>query len=462
LNQLNIGVNSSILREYDIRGIVGDTFLLRDGYNIGRAFGSMLLECGGKSVSVGYDGRLSSPEIENQIVKGLSSTGLKVFRIGLGPSPMLYFSMYSLKVDAGVMITGSHNPPEYNGIKMNMFGKAFFGDDIKELGIRCRTQNFIEGHGEVSSRVICNQYVSRLLSDYKGERSLRVAWDPGNGASCDILAKMVKGLPGDHFLINEIIDGTFPAHHPDPTIEKNLEQLKEVVEANNCELGIAFDGDGDRIGVIDSHGRILWGDQLLVILAREVLLEEPGATIIADIKASMVFQEEIERLGGTPFLWKSGHSHIKTKMIELVSPLAGEMSAHIFFKHRYYGYDDALYTAIRLLSILASGEKTLSKIYDELPKFVNTPEIRIDCPDDQKFVIVDKVHKRLRENGSFELNDIDGVRVSTEDGWWLLRASNTQPALVARCESRTAEGLSRLKGNLISLLSEFGVMLKSV
>jgi phosphomannomutase len=290
-----------------------------------------------------------------------------------------------------------------------------------------------------------------------GDPPLNVAWDAGNGAAGEALVMLTERLPGRHILLNEEIDGTFPAHHPDPTIESNLDQVKAAVAENGCDLGIAFDGDGDRIGVIDGRGRVLWGDQLLVILAREVLDDVPGATIIADVKSSRVFFDEITRMGGRALMWKTGHSHIKNKMAETGAPLAGEMSAHIFFKHRYYGFDDALYVAVRLLSTLARGGESLDVLLDRLPVMMNTPELRFDCPEDRKFAVIEEVRDRLRGAGGLNVHDIDGVRVETDDGWWLLRASNTQAALVARCESGTANGLERLKEQLRHQLTESGV-----
>ena len=446
-----------ILREYDIRGIVGETLSIEDVKVIGRAFGTMLIEKGGKSVAVGYDGRLSSPGFESALVEGLINTGINVATVGLGPSPMLYYATHKLNQDAGLMITGSHNPPDYNGIKMTTFGRSFFADDIQKLGAQALKGDFAKGCGVVVSHDIQTSYVDRLLSDYRGTKKLRIAWDPANGAAGEVLVELIKQLPGIHFLINEKIDGKFPAHHPDPTVEANLDQLKILVAENKCDLGIGFDGDGDRIGIIDQYGRVVWGDQQLVILAKEVLKEQPGAHIVTDVKASQMFFDEITRMGGKPVLWKAGHSHIKTKMQELGSPLAGEMSAHIFFKHRYYGYDDALYAAIRLLSILASANQSLADIYDALPKFENTPELRFDCPEERKFKVIDEVRERLSNIDSIDINNIDGVRIANDDGWWLLRASNTQAVLAARCESTTKEGLKRLKNELMKQLTLSGI-----
>ncbi|MCR4378471.1 MAG: phosphomannomutase/phosphoglucomutase [Rhodospirillales bacterium] len=449
--------NPEILREYDIRGIVGDTLNVSDMHAIGRAFGSILAARGGKTCAVGYDGRLTSPQLECALVDGLGKSGIDTVRIGCGPTPMLYFASTTLNVDAGLMITGSHNPSEYNGIKMTLGGKSFFGADIQILGRMAAAGEFINGNGSSQNRSVFTEYVERILNDYRGDRELTVAWDPGNGAAGDVVVELTKRLPGVHHIINAPIDGNFPAHHPDPTVEKNLDQLKTLIADKNCDLGFAFDGDGDRIGVVDGKGRVLWGDQILVLVAREVLHDQPGATIITDVKASQVFFDEIKRLGGNPLMWKTGHSHIKTKMQETGAPLAGEMSAHIFFKHRYYGFDDAVYTAVRLLSVVASSQQSLADMRDAMPQMLNTPEIRIDCAETRKFQVIEEVRKRLNERPGIEVNEIDGVRVTDEDGWWLLRASNTQAVLVARCESVTEAGLDRLKIKLIAELNRSGV-----
>jgi phosphomannomutase len=439
------GLDPSVLRAYDIRGVVGETLTEADMTSIGRAFATEMSGRNAKTVAVGFDGRLTSPAMAAALVEGLVQSGAEVVRTEMGPSPMAYFASYELGTDACLMVTGSHNPPEFNGLKMSLNGKAFYGNDILELGQRIARQDYIDATGMVVEEPVFDRYVERLLSDFEGSNELRVAWDPGNGAAGDVTQAITDRLPGHHVLINEKIDGTFPAHHPDPTVENNLAQLKDLVARENCDLGIAFDGDGDRIGVIDGLGRVLWGDQLLVLLARDVLADEPGAPILCDVKASRMFFEEIEKLGGKPIMWKVGHSHIKSKMVELNAPLAGEMSAHIFFKHRYYGYDDAVYAAIRLLSLLASSDKTLAEYRDDLPQMINTPEIRIECADDRKFDVIEDLVTEMRNDPSANFSDMDGVRVETQEGWWLLRASNTQPALVVRCESDTEEGLEHLK-----------------
>ncbi len=447
----------TILREYDIRGIVGDNLNPADVRAIGQGFGTIIIRNGGTSVAVGFDGRLSSIELESAVVEGLCASGLHVYRVGLGPSPLLYYATHILRADAGLMVTGSHNPPEYNGIKMILGGKSFFGDDIKKLGNMIAAGDFEMGVGSHEPSPILNKYISRLKRDFQGSKELTIAWDNGNGAAGEALEALVKGLPGRHILLNEKIDGNFPAHHPDPTVEANLKQLKETVVSEGCDLGFAFDGDGDRIGLIDSQGRVLWGDQIMVILAKDVLSDIPGATIIADVKASQVFFDEIERMGGNALMWKTGHSLIKAKMQETGSPLAGEMSAHIFFKHKYYGYDDALYAAIRLMSIIASSDQTLDEMLDSMPQMLNTPELRFDCPEDRKFQIVEEVAERLKLISDIKVFDIDGVRVQTKNGWWLLRASNTQAVLVARCESTNEEGLKFLIESLNQQLKASGL-----
>ncbi len=448
--------NPTILREYDIRGVVGKTLGAADARAIGRGFARILREGGGRRVAVAYDGRLSSPELESALVCGLAESGVEVVRVGLGPTPMLYFAAFTLDVDGGIMITGSHNPADYNGFKMVIQKKSFFGPDIQRLGKIAAAGDFVAGAGAVTVHSVFDVYVARLLQDYDGARPLKVAWDAGNGATGDALVSLTAGLPGEHILLNQTIDGTFPAHHPDPTEPKNLVQLQAAVAAHRCDLGIAFDGDGDRIGVVDGQGRILWGDQLMVLLAEDVIKTRPGATIIADVKASQVLFDEIARMGGTPLMWRTGHSLIKTKMAETGAPLAGEMSGHIFFGDRYYGYDDALYAAVRVLGILARGTTSLAALRDRLPEVVNTPELRFPCSDTRKFAVVDEVRDRLRKDGA-DMSDIDGVRVRTRDGWWLLRASNTQDVLVARAEAGDQAGLGRLKALIVAQLAASGM-----
>jgi phosphomannomutase len=444
------------LREYDIRGIVGKTLSPADARAVGRSFGTAIVRGGGKRVALGYDGRLSSPDMAKAVAEGLVACGLQVGEIGLGPTPMLYFAVREFGYDGGVMVTGSHNPSEYNGFKM-MVGKAsFWGKDIQALGQRAASGDYASGKGAIEPHKIFEAYVARLRKDYRGGKALNVIWDAGNGAAGQAMAALTADLPGHHRLLNAEIDGRFPAHHPDPTVPENLRQLQDEVRKHRADLGIAFDGDGDRIGVIDGQGRILWGDQIVALLARDVLADRPGATIIADVKASQVLFDEIARLGGKPLMWKTGHSIIKTKMAETASPLAGEMSGHIFFADRWYGFDDALYAAVRLLSLLAHVPESLAELRDALPKAMNTPELRFPCSETRKFEVIREVAGRLKAV-SAKFSDVDGVRVTTDDGWWLLRASNTQDVLVARCESANDAGLARLKADLASQLDRSGI-----
>jgi phosphomannomutase len=445
------------IREYDIRGIVGRTLSAEDAYAVGRGFGTVVRRKGGRQVAAGYDGRLSSPELEAALVEGLRDCGLDVWRVGRGPTPMLYFGVRSLEADGGVMVTGSHNPPEYNGFKMMLGKGAFYGQAIREIGEIAAAGDYANGaKGAVEDRPRLSAYVDRLVQDYRGDRPLTVVWDAGNGAAGEAMAALAKRLPGRHLLLFSEIDGRFPNHHPDPTVPENLADLQARVAREKADLGIAFDGDGDRIGVVDGEGRILWGDQLLVLFARDVLAGKPGATVIADVKASQVLFDEIAKAGGQPLMWRTGHSLIKAKMAETGAPLAGEMSGHIFFADRYYGFDDALYAAVRLLGIVSRAKESLAAMRDALPKAVNTPELRFACSEERKFAVVEEVADRLRRAGA-EMNDIDGVRVRTADGWWLLRASNTQDVLVARCEAPDERGLERLKGALAAELAASGI-----
>ncbi len=446
----------SLLREYDIRGVVGDTLSAADADAVGRSFGTLVRQRGGGQVCVGRDGRLSSPELEAALVRGLTASGVPVLRVGMGPTPMLYFAAVTVDAAGAVMVTGSHNPPGDNGFKFVLGGGPFFGADITALGEVAAAGAWASGAAAAGDRPMLDAYVARLAADYDGGRPLTVAWDAGNGAAGEAMAKLTARLPGRHVLLNQVVDGRFPAHHPDPTVAKNLEQLRQAVAREGCDLGVAFDGDGDRIGVVDGRGRILWGDQLMMLFAGEVLRARPGATIIADVKASQALFDGIAEMGGVPLMWRTGHSLLKSQMAETGAPLAGEMSGHIFFADRYYGYDDALYAALRLVGLVARSKMSLAEMRDALPQPVNTPELRIPCPEPRKFAIVDEVRARLEAAGA-ELNAIDGVRVVTQDGWWLLRASNTQSVLVARCEASDAAGLERLKAVLADQLAQSGI-----
>jgi phosphomannomutase len=443
------------LREYDIRGIVGKSLGPDDAYAIGRGFGSVVRRAGGTRVAVGWDGRVSSPSLRDELVRGLSESGVDVVRTGLGPTPMLYYAEATLEVDGGIQITGSHNPAEYNGFKMVLQHKPFFGQDIQKIGAMAAEGDWDEGQGEVTDADVEDLYVDRLLAGYAGGE-FRIGWDNGNGAGGRILEKLVAKLPGEHHLLYTEIDGTFPNHHPDPTEEKNLQDLKALVLEKGLDFGIAFDGDADRIGAIDGQGRVIWGDQLLSILAEPVLRELPGATIIADVKASQALYDRIAELGGTPLMWKTGHSLIKVKMAETDSPLAGEMSGHVFFRHNWYGFDDAIYSAVRLIQAVRVLGGSLTALKDQMPDLVNTPEMRFQVDESRKFAAVDEILDRLEKDGA-EVNRTDGARVNTPDGWWLLRASNTQDVLVARAEAKDEAGLERLMAQIDEQLALSGI-----
>jgi phosphomannomutase len=446
----------TILREYDVRGIVGETLFPADARALGRAYAASLRREGGRRVCVGFDGRLSSPELEGALVGGLAESGVQVLRIGRGPTPMLYFAVHHLDADGGIQVTGSHNPPAHNGFKMMLGKSSFFGESIRELGRIAAAGAFVGGEGRIEDAPVFEAYVDRLLADFRPGRLLSVAWDAGNGATGEVLQALAARLPGQHHLLFTEIDGRFPNHHPDPTILENLADLIGAVRGQGAEIGIAFDGDGDRIGVVDGHGRILFGDQLLQILAEEVLARHPGSPIIADVKASRALFERIAALGGEPVMYRTGHSLIKAAMAERGAPLAGEMSGHIFYSDGFYGHDDALYVAIRLLSILAAGPDTLADRRDRMAPLVNTPELRFDCPDEVKFEVIERVRSGLEADGA-DVNGIDGVRVSTGDGWWLLRASNTQAVVVARAEAGDEAGLARLKQQIRDSLRAAGL-----
>jgi phosphomannomutase len=447
----------TLLREYDIRGVVGETLFEADARAIGRAFGTRIIENGGTSVATGRDGRHSSPAMEQALAEGLASTGLTVHRIGGCATPGLYFAVHHLGAGGGVMVTGSHNPPNYNGFKMMIGTGPFFGADIQALGPLAAGGAYARGDGALKDEDVAEAYVARLLQDNRIQRPLSVVWDCGNGAAGPSTEALCALLPGTHRILFPEVDGDFPNHHPDPTVPENLETLIATVAETKADLGIAFDGDGDRIGVVDDKGRILWGDQLIAVLAEPVLAEQPGATIIADVKASQILFDRVAELGGKPEMWRTGHSLIKTRMAETGAPLAGEMSGHIFFKDRYYGFDDALYAAVRLIETLSARAEPLSAVRDRLPEMMNTPELRFSCSEERKFEAVDDVKAWLAHRVGIEVSTVDGVRVKSAKGWWLLRASNTQDVLVARCESHTEAGLAALKEDLAEALRAIGL-----
>ncbi len=437
-------LSPQILREYDIRGIVGDTLETADARAIGQAFGSIVARAGGRRVALGYDGRLSSPQLAEALGDGLRAAGLDVLLVGRGPSPMLYFAVHHLDADAGVMVTGSHNPPDHNGFKFMLGRQPFFGPGIQEIGIIAASAAWHQAApGLLRQQPVFGDYVARLLRDAKPDRPLTIAWDPGNGAAGEVASALAAKLAGRHCLINAEIDGRFPAHHPDPTVPENLRQLQALVADEQADIGFAFDGDGDRIGIVDAGGGIIWGDQILALLARDVLPRHPGAPIIFDVKSSQMLFDEIHRLGGRPVMWNTGHAPIKRKMLEEKSPLAGEMSAHIFIADGYYGFDDALYVALRFLNLAAATPGGARKLRESLPRLYNTPEVRLECGELRKFSLIEALRADLLRDGA-NMITLDGVRVRHERGWWLLRASNTQPILVARAEAESPAALELL------------------
>ena len=447
--------HDSILRAYDIRGVIGETLNSEDAYFLGLKFSSYIRKKTHTSrVVVGYDGRLSSKLLNTQLIKGLVDAGSYVTSVGVCPSPMLYYADKILRADGSIMITGSHNPSNYNGFKMIVGGKSIYGDEIQKLANYNETQTPQKG---ISKRFkIDDSYILEITKDIKNiNPDLKVVWDTGNGAAGNILKKILKLLPGKHHLLNSEIDGTFPSHHPDPTEEKNLKQLKKKVSISNADIGIAFDGDGDRIGIVDNKSNFISGDKLLYMFATEVVKDNPGAIIISDVKASNMIFEQIKKIGGTPLMWKTGHSFIKEKMRKTKALLAGEMSGHIFFADKYYGYDDALYASIRILKIL-SKKNIINNLLKPFSKLISTPEIKIFCNDSIKFDIVKRCKSDILKKFS-DVTTIDGIRVNTKKGWWLIRASNTQPAIIVRCEAESEANLTDLILEVKSFLDKYGI-----
>ena len=456
----------TVLREYDIRGIIGETLGPDDARAIGRGFATLLKRAGGSRIAVGYDGRVSSPILEHALVEGINASGCDAVRIGLGPTPMLYYAEASAEdVHGGIMITGSHNPSNYNGFKMVFQGRPFFGADIQRVGELAAAGDWEDGAGSVETRDVMDDYIDRLLTGLDGIdldtlENMTVGWDAGNGAAGPALEKLVTRLPGEHHVLYAEVDGEFPNHHPDPTVEANLEDLRALVAGNSLDFGVAFDGDGDRIGAIDGQGRVIWGDQLLMIYAEDLLRSLPETTtpptIIADVKASRALFEHVAEHGGKPLMWKTGHSLIKSKMKETGAPLAGEMSGHVFFADSYYGYDDALYAGVRLIAAAARLGKSVTELRSAMPNMINTPEMRFQVDEARKFAAIGEVEERLANSPS-QVDATDGVRVTTDDGWWLLRASNTQDVLVARAESDSEAGLARLMAQIDEQLALSGL-----
>jgi phosphomannomutase len=458
--QLQHEFNPSILREYDIRGTVDKTISVKDAYAVGRTFGSIVARSSGKKVGLCFDGRHSSSFFANALIKGLNECGLHVENYGLGPTPMVYYALHERGLDAGIAITGSHNPYDHNGIKMALSSGPFYGAEIKKLAKMARFGDVVTAEGGSIELVdIYDAYLDRLAKDYnpQGKKPLKIVWDCGNGVVGSVLRRLTERLPGEHEILFEKVDGDFPNHHPDPVVEKNLADIKRAVIEKGFDLGIAFDGDGDRIGVVDRTGEVIWPDKLLVLYAKELLPRAPGSTVIVDIKCSKVTLDLIAEAGGKPIMWKAGHSLVKSKMKETNASLGGELSGHIFFKEGFYGHDDALYCAVRLLNVIhALGD--LSELKAIFPKTVTTPEIRFHVPEENKFNYIQQVkeYAQTRMPPGNEVLDIDGIRVNSKDGWWLVRASNTESALTARAEALSPEGLARQVDTLQTALKYAG------
>ena len=437
-------INQKIFREYDIRGIVDKDLSLEFVEFLGQGIGTYFRQQGKREAALGRDSRLSSPAYAEAMIKGLLSTGCSVVDLGVVPTPLLYFTVFDKKKEAGVMITGSHNPPEYNGFKMMVGEETLYGETIQEIYALLRDKKIMRDYeGIRTSYKIIPDYEDYLLKDIKLEKKLKVILDAGNGTAGFVASPIFKKLGCD---VEELYcepDGTFPNHHPDPTLPEAMEELIRKVKETKADFGVGYDGDGDRLGVVDDQGRLLWGDQLMIVFCRDILPANPGAAIISEVKASKLLYEEISRLGGQPIMWKTGHSLIKKKIRQEKALLAGEMSGHIFFADRYFGFDDAIYSSARLAEILSRSEKKLSEMMADLPKTYDTPEIRIYASDEVKFKIVEDVRKELTQK--YPVIDIDGVRVNYPKGWALVRASNTQAVLVLRFEADTPEDLESIR-----------------
>ena len=445
----------SVLRAYDIRGIVGETLGPDDAMALGRAFACRVRAIRESCrIVVGRDGRLTSPALEAALVNGLCAAGAAVIRVGVGPTPMVLFADHQLAADGSVTVTGSHNPPSHNGFKLSLVGAPFYGDAIRQLADAVPPPTAIAG--TIEEHQVIQTYAASLADALAGRgRPLRVAWDPGNAAAGAVLPALTERLPGEHRILNGVVDGRFPAHHPDPSKPGNLAQLAEAVRAGGLDLGIAFDGDGDRLGVVDATGEVVSPDHLLCVFAADVLAAHPGAAVLADVKTSDTVFRRIEELGGRPKLGPTGHAHMRSSVLRGEALFAGEMSGHLFFADEHPGYDDALYAAVRLLRALSRGP-ALAERCRALPQTFSTPEIRIPCPDDRKFEIVRSVHDAVVRRGIVP-NTLDGVRVSADAGWWLLRASNTEAALVVRCETHREKELAKMCALVRGLLTEAGV-----
>ncbi len=450
---MNPEVNPRIFRQYDVRGVVDEDLTDDVVEKLGQGYGAQMANLGHKKVSVGYDARVSSPRFRDSLIKGILSTGVDVVDIGMVPTPALYFSLFHLDVQGGVMITGSHNPPEFNGFKLAVGHTTLYGPEIQRIRQIIDAGVYPKGTGLLTELDIRPAYLATLKERIgQFDREVKVVVDAGNGLGGMFCPQLLCDLGADASGLYCEVDGTFPNHHPDPTVPAFLTDLIAQVSRQGAELGMAYDGDADRLGVVDENGNIIWGDQLLILFAREVLSKQPGATIIFEVKCSQALPEEIEKAGGKPLMWRTGHSFIKKKMKEEHSPLAGEMSGHLFFADEYFGYDDAIYASLRLVRLLARSDQRIGEMLADVPKYYSTPEMRIDCPDEQKFQLVASIVEYFKRQ--YQVIDVDGARILFGDGWGLVRASNTQPVLVLRFEARTPERLREIEDTVVSKLTE--------
>jgi phosphomannomutase/phosphoglucomutase len=440
----------TIFREYDIRGVADTELLNPDVTDLGRALGTLLQRKSGKSINLGRDCRLSSTRLRDALIEGLVDSGCEVIDIGVAPTPLLYYSAVHLNADGAVMITGSHNPSEFNGFKTVCGTASLHGETIQDVRKLIEARDFLKGHGSHADMDVSQSYVDTIAPQFDLTRRVKVVFDGGNGTAGPVAHRLFSRLNCEVTELFFDMDGRFPNHHPDPTVPANLEHLRNAVRERHADLGIAFDGDSDRIGAVDENGEVIYGDLLLLIYGREILTRKPGSTFIGEVKCSQILYDELKRLGGNPIMYKTGHSLIKAKMKEEHAELAGEMSGHMFFADRYFGYDDALYAACRLIEIVSKSGKPLSAQLAGLPKTVTTPEIRVDCPDETKFDVVARVAEHFGK--LYKVIDVDGVRVLFEHGWGLLRASNTQPVLVMRFEASTPEQLASYRDVMESAL----------
>jgi len=442
----------TIFREYDIRGVADTELLSPDVVDLGRGLGTLLQRKSGKSITLGRDCRLSSPRLRDALLEGLIDSGCEVTDIGVVPTPLLYFSAVHLGADGAVMITGSHNPSEFNGFKTVCGPTTLHGETIQEVLHIIQARDFLKGRGSHGDMDVIPAYLDEVARQFDFQRRVKVVLDAGNGTAGPVVHRLFERLNCEVTELFFDMDGRFPNHHPDPTVPANLKHLQDAVKAQHAELGIAYDGDADRIGAVDENGAVIYGDMLLLIFGREILTRKPGATIIGEVKCSQLLYDELNRLGGNAIMYKTGHSLIKAKMKEEHAELAGEMSGHMFFADRYFGYDDAIYAACRLIEIVSRSGQPLSAQLAGLPKMVSTPEIRVDCPDEIKFQVVERVKERFQK--THKVIDVDGVRVLFENGWGLLRASNTQPVLVMRFEASTIELLHSYQREVEAVLEE--------